>query len=99
MMYGLIEMPNFKYLKNGNIWTGSMYREFNFKIYPLKKDEPPELKTIIWFGKKSIDNVSEEEYYKILHHEFSEAGFDKLMEDLNAEIKEFGKTHRTIFYY
>lgn len=98
MMHGLFDMPTFAYFNFGNIWTGSIYREFNFKIFPLKKDEPPELKTIIWFGRKSIDNVPEEDYYKVLHHEFSPEGYEKLLEELNYEATEFGKTHRRIFY-
>ena len=98
MMHGLFDMPTFTYFDFKNIWTGSIYREFNFKIFPVKTDELKELKTIIWFGKKSFDNVTEDDYYKTLHHEFSPEGYEKLLEELNFEAKEFGKTHRTIFY-
>ncbi len=89
MLHGYIDVPTFAYFEFKNIWSGSVFREFNYKIYPISNDDGKELKLIIWFGMKSIDSISEDDYQKVMHFDFSEDGYEKLKAAVNAEIDKY----------
>lgn len=91
MLHGHLDVPTFAYFDFKNIWTGSVFDEFNYKIYPYSGEENNKLKTIIWYGRKSIDSITEEDYEKVLFHDLTSEGYDKLLADINALVDEYVK--------
>lgn len=91
MLHGHLDVPTFAYFDFKNIWTGSVFDEFNYKIYPYSGEEKNKLKTIIWYGRKSIDSITEEDYEKVLFHDLTPEGYDKLLADINALVDEYVK--------
>ena len=73
MLHGYIDIPTIYFFEEKNIWTGSVFNEFNYRIMPVENEkgekEPMEVKVgdIVLYAKYAgtevkIDGVE----YKIL---------------------------------
>lgn len=89
MYHGFIDVPTFAYFDFGNVWIGSLLNDLNYKISPLKKNEPPVLRTEIWHGRECFELAENIESFD---NEFSEQGYEKTLEELNSRIAEYKKT-------
>ena len=86
MYHGFIDVPTFAYFDFGNTWSGSLLGDFNYKIIPKAKDEPPQLKVVIWYGGKCLElSETAEEFTE----EFSAEGYERVIEKLNEKIAEY----------
>ena len=92
MLQGYIDIPTIHFFKEKNIWTGSAFDSFNYKIMPVKTDEKSELHCVVWYGKKCFDLVDSSEYACEFHEEFSAEGLEKLVEKLNKSVDEYKNT-------
>lgn len=92
MYHGYIDVPTFAYFDFGNIWSGSLLKDFNYKIIPKAKDEPPVLKVVIWYGSLCLElsTVAEE-----FEEEFSAEGYERVIERLNEKIDAY--RNKTLF--
>lgn len=88
MYHGYIDVPTFAYFNFGNIWTGSLLTDYNYRILPLKKEDPPVLMAEIWHGRKNRMLVAEEDV-EFFTQEFSAEGYEKLLAELNKRISEY----------
>ena len=59
MLHGYFDLPTITFFTQGNIWTGSLYTNFNYRIIPIDKKgdentEPlKELHSKVWYGTDS----------------------------------------------
>ncbi len=86
MYHGYIDVPTFAYFDFGNIWSGSLLGDFNYKIIPKSKDDPPVLKTVIWYGKRCLESSDIKEEFE---EEFSAEGYERVIERLNGIIEKY----------
>ena len=93
MLHGLLALPTFAFWDFGNIWTGSLFTEFNYRIVKRKTDDKTELYTVIWYGMKCFDLTDPSEYVSELCEEFSPEGLERTVAYLNEKAAEF-KTNR-----
>lgn len=100
MLHGYFDIPTFYYFEEGNIWTGSLYTNFNFRILPKKAkkdtDEKSELKVAIWYGTKSFDQA--EELIAQFSEDFSEAGLENCLNKLTAEFEHFKEIRKDLTF-
>lgn len=94
MLHGYIDIPTIYFFEEKNIWTGSAFGQFNYRIMPTQNDDgEKELHTIIWFGKLCFDLIDSNDYEKEFHHPLTAEGLADLTEKINMEIEEFKKSH------
>ena len=98
MYHGYIDVPTFAYYEFGNVWTGSVFGEFNYRITPKKppkpkkgeeapaEQEPPCLLAEIWYGKFCCD-VSEKA--ETIKEDYSDEGYGRIIDALNERIKKY----------
>ena len=95
MLHGYLDLPTFTYWKFKNIWTGSMFQTFNYRIF---RDEISEegseektvvLRTVVWYGTTAFELVPAENYAYDITEEFSEEGLEKVIAFLNEKLDEF----------
>ncbi|MBR1739522.1 MAG: hypothetical protein IJ737_04435 [Ruminococcus sp.] len=91
MLHGYFDLPTFNFFDSGNIWTGSMFRDFSYRIVPkkVKKGEEGEssLYLCIWYGTQCITKVDR---FECEHsEEFSAEGLDRIYSKLNEEFEVF----------
>ena len=55
MLNGYLDLPTFTFFDFKNIWTGSVFQEFNYRIMYRQNDGSDELYGVIWLGKKCFD--------------------------------------------
>lgn len=89
MLHGYIDIPTIHFFKEKNIWTGSAFDRFNYKIMPVKSDEKSELHCVIWYGKKNYDLVDSNEYVYDFHEELSAEGLEIVIEKINKAVEEY----------
>ena len=98
MLHGYFDLPTFHYFEEGNIWTGSLYTNFNYRIAPKKakkdSDEKSELKVAVWYGTKCFDQA--EELIAQFGEEYSEAGLEACIAKLTAEFDRFKEIRKDI---
>ncbi len=87
MYHGHIDVPTFAYFSFGNVWTGSVFGSFNYRVDPRSKDEPPRLLTSIWYGDLSFEKTEPEETFE---EEFSAEGWSRTIDKLNELIDAYG---------
>lgn len=92
MLHGYIDIPTIYFFEEKNIWTGSVFDNFNYRIMPVKTDEKSELYSVIWYGKKCFDLVDNSEYAYEFHEEFSAEGLDILTEKINSAVEQYKKS-------
>ncbi|MCD8095343.1 MAG: hypothetical protein LUE12_04365 [Ruminococcus sp.] len=85
MYHGFIDVPPLSYYEFGNVWTGSLLGDFNYKIEPHSKDEPPVLAAYYWYGEKCFEMSECENFIE----GFSEAGYQRIIDKLNEKIKAY----------
>lgn len=91
MLHGLIDIPTIYYFEEKNIWTGSLFREFNYRIIPVKTEEKQELICKIWYGMLCYDLV--EDFEAELSEEMTADGLNKIIDFVNAEAIKFRDNH------
>lgn len=91
MLNGYLDLPTFTFFQEKNIWTGSVFQEFNYRIMLKAEDEKKELYGVIWLGKKCFDLIDKSEYIDEFHEEFSPEGLKTMIEKLNAKAEEYWK--------
>lgn len=100
MLHGYFDLPTFYFFDEKNIWTGSLYNNFNYRITPKKakkdSDEKSELKVAVWYGKKCFDTA--EELVAQYSEEFSPKGLEACIEDLTKEFEHFKEIRKELGY-
>jgi hypothetical protein len=98
MYHGYIDVPTFAYFEFGNVWTGSLLGEFNYRITPKKPpkpkkgEEPPAdqepacLLTEIWYGKYCYELSEMVESFK---EDYSAEGYERVIAALNERIEKY----------
>ena len=92
MLHGYFDLPTITFFTQGNIWTGSLYTNFNYRIIPI--DPLKELHSKVWYGTDSYPFVKE--FVCEFHEEMTAQGLEKTIEDLTNAFEEFKKIRRTI---
>lgn len=96
MLHGYLDLPTFTFWKFKNIWTGSMFRTFNYRIVkdeikPSEDSEEttPVLRTIVWYGMDAFEKTPPEKYVYNETREFSPEGLEQIIAFLNEKLDEF----------
>lgn len=89
MLNGYLDLPTFTFFDFKNIWTGSVFQEFNYRIMYRQNDGSDELYGVIWLGKKCFDLTGPESYICEFHEEYSPAGLDELAKKINEKADEY----------
>ncbi|MGN0595360.1 MAG: hypothetical protein ACI4I6_09385 [Hominimerdicola sp.] len=93
MLHGYFDLPTFTFFNEKNIWTGSLYSKFNYRITPVKGDES-ELLVQVWYGTDCYTLVKD--FSAEYHEEFSPAGLEKAIEDLTYEFDKYKEIRKTM---
>lgn len=93
MLHGYFDTPTFTFFDEKNIWTGSLYTKFNYRITPVKGDES-ELLIQVWYGTDCYTKVTE--FKAEYHEEFSAQGLEKAIEDLTTEFEKYKDIRKTL---
>lgn len=91
MLHGYIDIPTYNFFKEKNIWTGSLFQKFNYRIMPISTEEKKELYCVIWYGDLCYDLT--EEFVSELHEDLSDEGLKNLIEKINQAAEEYKHTH------
>ena len=97
MLKGYFDIPAFSFFSQGNIWTGSLYKTFNYRIIPEKAksdDEKSCLKVYVWYGTDCFDIVTD--FIAQSEEEYSEEGLESARQKLTEEFEKFRKIRKTI---
>lgn len=98
MLHGYFDLPTFTFFDEKNIWTGSMFKTFNYRIIPIKykadEDEKSELHVLVWYGTDCFTKISE--FIAEYHEDFSADGLEKCIADLTVEFEKYKLIRRTI---
>lgn len=89
MLHGYLDLPTFTFFHEKNIWTGSVFQNFNYRIMLKTNDDAIELYGVIWEGMKCFDLVDSSEYIEEFHEEFSAEGLEAMIEKLNDRVEKF----------
>lgn len=89
MYHGHIDVPTFAYFDFGNTWTGSLLGDFNYRIVPEPKHDPPRLFAAVWYGDLCCELSAAAEQFE---EEFSAEGYARVIKRLNVMIDEYKKT-------
>ena len=96
MLHGYFDLPTFTFFDEKNIWTGSLYKTFNYRIVPEKykpdEEKKSELHVYVWYGLSCF--TCTEEFAGEYHEEFSPEGLEKCIEDLTQEFEKFRKIRK-----
>lgn len=91
MLHGYFDLPTFHFFEEGNIWTGSLYTNFNYRITPKKHkpddEEKSSLDVLVWYGMKCVNKA--EEFAAEFSEDYSEAGLEKIIVKLTEEFEKF----------
>ncbi|MBR1392346.1 MAG: hypothetical protein IJ561_00760 [Ruminococcus sp.] len=90
MLHGYLDLPTFTFWRENNIWTGSVFQNFNYRIVQKKlEDDTKVLYSVIWLGSLCFDLVKPEDYVCEHHEEFSPEGLERTIEFLNSKVEEY----------
>ena len=89
MLHGYLDLPTFTFFDEKNIWTGSVFQNFNYRIMLKANDDAKELYGVIWEGKKCFDLVDSSEYIEEFHEEFSPEGLEEMRAKLNERVEKY----------
>ena len=89
MLHGYIDIPTIYFFEEKNIWTGSLFQEFNYRIMRVDADDKSELYAVIWYGKKCFDLVDKSEYVLEMHEELSAEGLEVITDKINTAADEY----------
>lgn len=88
MYHGYVDLPTFSYFTFGNIWSGSLLGDYNYKIIPKGKDEPPVLHTIVWYGTLCLEKTEPAEEFDF---PLTDEGYEEMIAALNEKIDTYRK--------
>lgn len=91
MLHGYFDLPTFTFWEEKNIWTGSLFQTFNYRIFRNKIDDAEDLCAVGWYGMKCFELTPAEEYKFEFHEEFSPEGLKSLIVKLNEKAEEYKK--------
>ncbi|WP_028504702.1 hypothetical protein [Ruminococcus sp. FC2018] len=100
MLKGYFDLPTISFFTQKNIWAGSLYTNFSYRIEPVdqKGDENTpalkELHTYVWYGTQCFSNVNE--FVCEFHEPMTAQGLENTRNDLTQAVEEFKKVRRTI---
>ena len=88
MLHGFFDVPTFAFFSQNNVWAGSMYTNFSYKIDWTSDDENGKrFRLRTWYGTENIalvENFEHESFYS-----FTAEGYDELIAVLNKEFDKF----------
>ena len=91
MLHGYFDLPTFSFFEQNNIWTGSMFRYFSYRIMPIKRkpddEKKSELHLYVWYGLECFDNVKS--FVAEYSEDYSQEGLDAIIEKLSAEFEKY----------
>ncbi|MBQ9375726.1 MAG: hypothetical protein IJU04_05265 [Ruminococcus sp.] len=91
MLHGLIDIPTIHYFEENNIWTGSLFERFNYRITPVRDDAKAELLCQIWYGRLCYDLT---ESFEAENTEAITAdGLKKTIDFINSEALKYKESH------
>ena len=93
MLHGYFDLPTFTFFDEKNIWSGSLYTTFNYRIEPIKGEES-ELNVKVWYGMDCITKVTD--LAAEFHEPFSPEGLEKAIADLTEEFEKFKKIRKNL---
>ncbi|WP_294472176.1 hypothetical protein [uncultured Ruminococcus sp.] len=100
MLHGYFDLPTFYFFEEGNIWSGSLYTNFNYRIVPKKakkdSDEKSELKMAVWYGTKCFDMA--EELVAQYSEDYSAEGLEACIAHLTKEFEHFKEIRKTLSF-
>lgn len=97
MLEGYFDIPAFSFFSQGNIWTGSNYNTFNYRIIPKKAKSDEEtscLKVYVWYGLDCFDIVSD--FTAEFEEEFSSEGLKNARTHLTEEFEKYKKIRKNL---
>ena len=96
MLHGYLDLPTFTFWEFKNIWTGSMFSTFNYRIVKDEisstegsEEKTPVLRTTVWYGTDAFEITPAEKYAYNETREFSPEGLEQIIAFLNEKIEEF----------
>ena len=97
MLHGYFDLPTFYFFEEKNIWTGSLYKYFNYRIIPKKakpdSEDKSELKVVVWYGTQNYDLA--DDLIAQYSEDFSAEGLEACIADLTKEFEHFKEIRRT----
>lgn len=91
MLHGLIDIPTLYYFQEKNIWTGSLFKTFNYRISPVFTDEKKEIACKIWYGMLCYDLT--ESFVSECHEPMTEEGLKNIIDFINTSALKYKETH------
>lgn len=99
MLHGYIDIPTIYFFKEKNIWTGSVFDEFNYRIMPSESnDGKKELYSVIWYGKLCFDLIDSKDFIAEFHLPLTAEGLTKLTEEINKAVEKYKKDVEYAWY-
>lgn len=89
MLHGYIDIPTIYFFEEKNIWTGSIFEQFNYRIMRIDNDDSKELYAVVWYGLKCFDLIDNADYVAEFHEELSENGLKIITEKINQAVDDF----------
>lgn len=98
MLKGYFDIPAFNFFSQGNIWSASLYKTFNYKIIPdkEKKDDDTEVqvfKVYVWYGLKCYDKT--EDFAAKYTFDFTEDTIDEIREKLTEDFEKYKEIRKS----
>ncbi len=88
MLHGYFDLPTFTFFDQGNVWVGSMYTNFSYKIdFLIEEKKKTAFRLRIWFGTQSVEYVDDFVFEK--EFPFTAEAYDELIGVLNEQFELF----------
>ena len=88
MLNGYFDLPTFVFYSQGNVWVGSMYTNFSYKIDVNKPEEGDKtMRLRIWYGTQSVEYV--EDFVFTQEFAYSKEGYEELIKVLNDRFEVY----------
>ncbi|MBR1421892.1 MAG: hypothetical protein IJ571_00410 [Ruminococcus sp.] len=88
MLHGYFDVPTIAFFDQGNVWAGSMFTNFSYKIdMPKNEDGEKALRLRIWYGTESFDLV--EGFVHESSYESTAQGYEELLKVLNEQFEVY----------
>lgn len=97
MLFGNFDIPTFHYFDEGNIWTGSLFVTFNYRIMPCKAkadNEESKLKVKVWYGLSCYNNTAE--FADDFEEDFSAQGLENVRARLEKALEDYKNIRKTL---
>lgn len=100
MLKGYFDLPTITFFTQKNIWTGSLFTDFSYRITPIniKGDENTpalkELHTQVWYGTQCFSLVKE--FVCEFHEPMTAEGLEKTIAHLTEAVEQYKKDRKTV---